>query len=191
MLAGVKSEMTTTIKNGLHILDAFCRKGFMSGIGAIFGGLHRMNNPDDTEKEEGDMPKLRFLEISYTYRGHSDKDFLSHIPGDELPAMLGPFVMAVSFNLNAPPSVNPATGDNGDLPHDPAEKDEEEGNPIPGKKTEVLDRKLTGGEVGWTSRGDNRAEDEQELSFSPESGPGPSCPETAGINTIYTLDTDQ
>ncbi|ODH46227.1 hypothetical protein GX48_07695 [Paracoccidioides brasiliensis] len=75
--------------------------------------------------------------------------------------------MAVSFNLNAPPSVNPATGDNGDLPHDPADKDEEEGNPIPGKKsegvipllnsnaeTEVLVRKLTGGEVGWTSRGD-------------------------------------
>ncbi|ODH34364.1 hypothetical protein ACO22_03110 [Paracoccidioides brasiliensis] len=140
MLAGVKSEMTTTIKNGLHILDVFCRKGFMSGNGAIFGDLHRMNNPDDTEKEEGDMP--------------------NHIPGDELPAMLGPFVMAVSFNLNAPPSVNPATGDNGDLPHDPADKDEEEGNPIPGKKsegvipllnsnaeTEVLVRKLTGGET--------------------------------------------
>ncbi|EEH37043.2 hypothetical protein PAAG_07461 [Paracoccidioides lutzii Pb01] len=178
---------TTTTKNGglkeLH-LDAFCRKGFMSGIGAILEYLHRMNNPDDTEKEEGDVPKLRFLEISYT---------------DELPAMLGPSVMAVLFSLNAPPSVNPATGDNGDLPHDPADMDEEEGNPIPGKKpegvipllnsnagTEVLVRKLTVGEVGSTSKGGNQ--DEQELSFSPVSGSGPATLKLLK-STLYTLDT--
>lgn len=138
---------------GLYLVDTFCRKGFLAGVGSILG--------DRAEGQGGgvDTMALRFLEVSYTYRGHSDPGFLSNIPGDELPSLIVPSLTAVAFRL-APASES--TTDSqlfGGLPNDPADVDEN-GNRIAGQKpqgiiplpsthqgTDLLMEKLTLGKV--------------------------------------------
>ncbi|KAK2769776.1 hypothetical protein FQN53_005918 [Emmonsiellopsis sp. PD_33] len=175
----------------LHLLDTFSRKGFISGLGAILESQHR---------EDPQKGKLRFLEISYTYRGHSDAGFLARIPGDEFPTMLVPSLMAVSFSLNSPPADSQQGGDGGgDLPLDPADVDEE-GKPIPGKKpegivplsngnggVEVLVRKLCG--EGLTVECSENGKEREEF-FPPGSGPGPTGLKMLDA-TLYTIDAGQ
>jgi hypothetical protein len=172
----------------LHLLDVFFRKGFVSGLGGIL---------EDTSREV-----LRFLEVSYTYRGHSDSAFLDRISGDELPTMLVPSLIAASFSLAAP-LTNP-TGP-ADFPDDPADVDES-GVPIPGRKpegiiplghrhpgVEILMRKLTGtgeGEVAERKDDDKNNNDEDEPASLPGSGPGPRNLKMLDT-TIYTLDATQ
>ena len=45
-----------------------------------------------------------FLEINYTFR-HSDEDFMGKIQAPELPMLIGPGLISVSFNLSAPESA--------------------------------------------------------------------------------------
>ncbi|PGH09870.1 hypothetical protein AJ79_05597 [Helicocarpus griseus UAMH5409] len=190
----------------VHLLDVFCRRGFMRGIGGLLEELYREDSGGGggdgaaaTAKNEGTKKSdlnLRFLEISYTYRGHSDRDFLNRIPGDELPTLLVPSIMAVSFSLNAPPSPSSSGGDDADdddcFPHDPADVDEE-GKPIPGKKpegiiplphadrgTEMLVRKLAGGNTN----------DDGNDGAGPDSVPGPVALKMLE-STLYTFDTEQ
>ena len=81
---------------------------------------------------------MRFLEVSYTYRGHSDPGFLSRIPGDELPLMLISSLIAASFRLSpAPSEQDNATGLSEQLPDDPAHVDAD-GNRIPGQKPQGI-----------------------------------------------------
>jgi hypothetical protein len=145
----------------LHLLDVFCRKGFMAGLGDILEDLHESG----TESHEGKTSSsssssksvLRFLEVSYTYRGHSDSNFSSRIPSDELPTMLVPSLIAASFSL-APPITKSSSDEASEFPDDPADVDEN-GVPIPGRKPEgiiplpqaslgvaILMKKLTGKE---------------------------------------------
>lgn len=138
---------------GLHLVDVFCRKGFLAGLGCVLG--------DNAEKDGGaDATALHFLEVSYTYRGHSDPGFLSSIPGDELPSLIVPSLTAVAFRLA---STSESTIDSelfGGFPNDPADVDEN-GSRIAGKKpqgiiplpsthpgADLLMEKLTLGKVG-------------------------------------------
>ncbi|KAL1997635.1 hypothetical protein VTN02DRAFT_1227 [Thermoascus thermophilus] len=155
---------------------------------------------------------LRFLEIAYTYRGHSDSNFLARIPGEELPTMLVPGLLAASFSLAAPPTTTgSADPSSSDLPDDPADVDEH-GVPIPGRKPEgiiplppsnpgtaILVRKLTGGGVGENDavsgsgkeeKEEEEEEEEEESIRPPGSGPGPQTLKMLD-STVYTLDTTQ
>ena len=115
----------------LHLLDVFCRKGFLAGLGSILEELESSASSDSSTA-------MRFLEVSYTYRGHSDSDFLTRIPGDELPLMLVPSLIAASFRLSPPPSgQDNATGLSEQLPDDPAHVDAD-GNRIPGQKPQGI-----------------------------------------------------
>ncbi|PGH13446.1 hypothetical protein AJ80_06315 [Polytolypa hystricis UAMH7299] len=181
----------------LHLLDVFSRPGFMSGLGGIL---------EDLDRSKDKKASLRFLEISYTYRGHSDSDFLTHIPGDELPTMLVPSLVAACFRLTAPPILDAAS--TAGLPDDPADVDEE-GNLIPGKKpegiiplqpsspgTKVLFRKLTGETTSAENKSSETesekegADEEEEQNHPPGSGPGPTGLKMLD-STLYTLDTEQ
>ncbi|PIG69191.1 hypothetical protein AARAC_005093 [Aspergillus arachidicola] len=107
----------------LHLLDVFCRKGFISGIGDILQDL-------DGGGEDGPrcQTTLRFLEISYTYRGHSDGEFLSRIPVDELPGLIVGGLVGVSLRLEATStSASASTAGAGleGVPDDPVDVDED------------------------------------------------------------------
>lgn len=194
----------------LHLIDTFSRKGFIAGLGAI---LEDLNTPDPgTGAPRKSM--LRFLEIAYTYRGHSDSNFLSRIPGEEIPTMLVPGLMAASFSLAAPPTTS-SDPSSSEFPEDPADVDEN-GVPIPGRKPEgiiplpqsnpgtaILVRKLTGGVVEDNNdekavvtkkdadKGREKEEEEEEEDVRPPgSGPGPQNLKMLD-STIYTLDTTQ
>lgn len=183
----------------LHLLDTFSRKGFISGLGAILEDLNAT--------AEG---VLRFLEVSYTYRGHSDSNFLDRIPGDELPTMLVPSLIAASFSLAAPVSRNTNDTTPAEFPDDPADVDEN-GNPIPGRKPEgiiplansnpgvaILMRKLTGEKTEETkaiTKDDKKSDDDDdddkdEPAYRPGSGPGPRNLKMLDT-TVYSLDTTQ
>ncbi|BCR85388.1 uncharacterized protein ACHE_20846A [Aspergillus chevalieri] len=112
----------------LHLLDAFCRKGFYAGIGETLEDLYL----------DGDAASaMLLLEVSYTYRGHSDPDFLSRVHGDEIPLMLVPSLIAVSLRLSPQPQDGSAAGFSNGLPYDPADVDAD-GNPIPGQKPQGI-----------------------------------------------------
>ena len=115
----------------LHLLDVFCRRGFLAGLGSILEELESSTSSDSSAA-------MRFLEVSYTYRGHSDPGFLSRIPGDELPLMLISSLIAASFRLSpAPSEQDNATGLSEQLPDDPAHVDAD-GNRIPGQKPQGI-----------------------------------------------------
>ena len=115
----------------LHLLDIFCRRGFLAGLGSILEELESSASSDSSTA-------MRFLEVSYTYRGHSDPGFLSRIPGDELPLMLISSLIAASFRLSpAPSEQDNATGLSEQLPDDPAHVDAD-GNRIPGQKPQGI-----------------------------------------------------
>ncbi|KAB8203131.1 hypothetical protein BDV34DRAFT_142104 [Aspergillus parasiticus] len=102
----------------LHLLDVFCRNGFISGIGDIL---------QDLDGGGEDDKKLRFLEVSYTYRGHSDGEFLSRIPVGELPGLIVGGLVGVSLRLEA--TFTSTAGGAGagleGVPDDPADVDED------------------------------------------------------------------
>ncbi|KAB8268677.1 hypothetical protein BDV30DRAFT_217974 [Aspergillus minisclerotigenes] len=102
----------------LHLLDVFCRKGFIAGIGDILQDLDGGGEADR---------KLRFLEVSYTYRGYSDGEFLSRIPVDELPGLIGGGLVGVSLRLEATSTSTSSTAGAGleGVPDDPADVDED------------------------------------------------------------------
>ncbi|KAB8216303.1 hypothetical protein BDV33DRAFT_194481 [Aspergillus novoparasiticus] len=125
LLTGSKVKDQDTSGGGglreLHLLDVFCRKGFISGIGDIL---------QDLDGGGGDgrrcQTTLRFLEVSYTYRGHSDGEFLSRIPVDELPGLIVGGLVGVSLRLEAT-STSTSTAGAGleGVPDDPADVDED------------------------------------------------------------------
>ncbi|KAJ9206227.1 hypothetical protein DTO166G4_7467 [Paecilomyces variotii] len=193
----------------LHLLDAFCRKGFMAGLGGI---LEQLNDPESQSKY-GIRSAMRFLEVSYTYRGHADASFLDRIPADELPAMLVPSLLAASFSLAAPPER--PEDSSSDLVDDPLYVDEN-GVPIPGRRPEgvvpfspanagtaLLMRKLTGSEVDHEGleivKQDDRKEEEQQQKQGEDKEPKIHIPGTSPgprnlkmlDSTLYTLNTEQ
>jgi hypothetical protein len=112
----------------LHVIDSFTRPGFWREAAIGLSEEHERAKEAYTEDEEGSRPsgqRLQALEMSYTYRGHSDPEFMSRIAGEELPDLLGSGIVAASFNLLAPPKPPPQENglENG-LLEDPANLDE-------------------------------------------------------------------
>lgn len=128
------------LTNGLqevHLLDVFCRKGFLSGFGQVMDDVATTPAPGDTDAGK---KGIRFLEVSYTYRGHSDKDFLARVPGEEVPSLLVASLVAASLKLAPPPPAESSRVANGlrdEIPSDPADVDEE-GKRIPGDKPQGI-----------------------------------------------------
>ncbi|KAE8146335.1 hypothetical protein BDV25DRAFT_162711 [Aspergillus avenaceus] len=186
-LVGAKGDAGNSNGSGLrelHLLDAFCRKGFVSGIGDI---LDDLDSP-----EQGTQSALRFLEVSYTYRGHSDSDFLSRIPAEELPALLVSSLIAASFRLS-PPASGSDTGLS-DVPDDPADVDEN-GERVSGKKPEgiIPFSSAHSGALLLVDRLIGRASKEVKDVNDPENEPTPSEPPKLRMLdcTLYTLSLDQ
>ncbi|KAF7588938.1 hypothetical protein BBP40_004979, partial [Aspergillus hancockii] len=118
----------------LHLLDVFARKGFIAGIGDILRDLGELPS---TGGQKDTRSALRFLEVSYTYRGHSDSEFLSRVPVDELPGLLVGSLVAASLRLLAPPDAWAGAGGLEGVPDDPADVDEI-GERVAGKKPEGI-----------------------------------------------------
>lgn len=192
----------------LHVLDTFFRRGFVAGLGRVLEELHEQRtNPSKplSEEEKKRISGLRFLEVSYTYRGHSDRKFLDHVPGDELPCMLVPSLIAASFSLSAPPNTKSSPDDKDGVPDDPADVDEN-GVLIPGRKPEgiiplpvdnkgvgILLRKLTAAtdaddEVVVKQKDPDEAN--KDALPEPGSGPGPRDLRMLDV-TLYTLKPEQ
>jgi len=110
----------------LHVIDSFARPGFWRELGEDLTTRNIVTR-GASENGDGDEPKaeqkLRFLEMSYTYRGHTDPEFMARLAGEELPDLLVEGLMAASFNL-APP-LPPAPAEEGqEALEDPANLDE-------------------------------------------------------------------
>ncbi len=71
----------------MHLVDVFARPGFVGNVGKILSA-----------REAG--AGLRFLEVSYGYRG-SDPEFLARVPAAELVGLVGPELVTCAFNLSA------------------------------------------------------------------------------------------
>jgi hypothetical protein len=126
----------------LHVIDSFTRPGFWREAAIGLSEEHERAKEANTEHEDGNRRPsakgLQALEMSYTYRGHSDPEFMSRIAGEELPELLGSGVVAASFNLLAPPEPVPQeNGQEADLLEDPANLDES-GQLIDNKRPEGI-----------------------------------------------------
>jgi hypothetical protein len=125
----------------LHVIDSFTRPGFWREAAIGLSEEHERAKEAHTEDGEGNrLPgqRLHVLEMSYTYRGHSNPDFMSRIAGEELPELLGSGLVAVSFNLLAPPKLPPQEDSlENDLLEDPANLDEK-GELIDNKRPEGI-----------------------------------------------------
>lgn len=116
----------------LHIIDTFARPGFWREAAIGLSEEHERAKEANTEDELGQPPppgqRLQALEMSYTYQGHSDPEFMSRIAGEELPQLLGSGLVAASFNLLAPSRPPPQDDDvESNLLEDPASLDENGG----------------------------------------------------------------
>jgi hypothetical protein len=79
-----------TSLRALHLLDVFAQPHFFDRVA-----------PGLSARERG----LMFLEVNYTVR-HEDRDFLSRIPGLELPLLVSPSLITCSLNVSIPDATN-------------------------------------------------------------------------------------
>ncbi|EXJ85615.1 hypothetical protein A1O1_05981 [Capronia coronata CBS 617.96] len=107
----------------LHLIDSFARPGFFKAIGEIFekrsNGGKSENEGKGEDESEGD-PKggsggqspggLKMVDVSYTFRGHEDSDFLARVQGEELPNLIVKGVVGASFDF-VPEVVDQLAGD--------------------------------------------------------------------------------
>ena len=119
----------------LHMIDTFARPGFWREAAIGLSEEHERAKEEHTENLPGQ--RLQALEMSYTYRGHSDPEFMSRIAGEELPQWLGSGLVAASFNLLAPPRPPHEDGSEPNLLEDPANLDEK-GELIDNKRPEGI-----------------------------------------------------
>ncbi|KAI1617341.1 hypothetical protein EDD36DRAFT_431132 [Exophiala viscosa] len=69
----------------VHFIDTFARPGFFKKLGEMF------------EKRGGDG--VQIVDVSYTFRGHEDSDFLARVQGEELAGLINPGVVAANFDF--------------------------------------------------------------------------------------------
>jgi len=118
----------------MHIIDSFARPGFWKELAEDMEAnviMQKEPGPDAKAVES-----LKFLEMSYTYRGHSDPDFMARLCGEELPDLLSKGLVAASFNL-APPPTPPPAEEGQEALEDPANLDEQ-GELIDNKRPEGI-----------------------------------------------------
>ncbi|KIX06240.1 uncharacterized protein Z518_04215 [Rhinocladiella mackenziei CBS 650.93] len=73
----------------LHIIDSFARPGFFKTLGGLF----------DARSKEGDGKGIKVVDISYTFRGHEDSDFLARVQGEELAGLIVKGIVGASFDF--------------------------------------------------------------------------------------------
>lgn len=79
----------------LHLLDVFAKESFFRDAGKWL----RYNTA--SEPAHAARRGLMFLEVNYTFR-HEDEDFMHKIQATELPDLIGPGLISLSFNLSPP-----------------------------------------------------------------------------------------
>ncbi|KIW88782.1 uncharacterized protein Z519_10829 [Cladophialophora bantiana CBS 173.52] len=73
----------------LHIIDSFARPGFFKTVGGFLEARAKQN------AGEG----LKLVDVSYTFRGHEDSDFLARVQGEELPNLIVKGLVGASFDF--------------------------------------------------------------------------------------------
>jgi hypothetical protein len=76
----------------LHIIDSFARPGFFTTVGSL---LER--HATDTEGNPAEAVKL--VDVSYTFRGHEDSDFLARVQGEDLSSLIVKGMVGASFDF--------------------------------------------------------------------------------------------
>ncbi|KAL6240488.1 hypothetical protein RBB50_012600 [Rhinocladiella similis] len=91
----------------IHIIDSFARPGFFKSVGAILEKRARENAASTQKKADGGGEEregegqggLKVIDVSYTFRGHEDSDFLARVAGEELSTLIVPGLMGLSFDF--------------------------------------------------------------------------------------------
>lgn len=83
----------------LHLLDVFAKPHFFERAAPWL--KHNDGSEDPADERRG----LMFLEINYTFR-HEDEDFMGKIQAPELPLLVGPGLISLTFNLAEPETVS-------------------------------------------------------------------------------------
>ncbi|PNS19678.1 hypothetical protein CAC42_7522 [Sphaceloma murrayae] len=101
-------ERLTSLR-ALHLLDVFTRPGFWSRI-APFLRSTKDNPPKVDEQQSADDPPsprkgLLALSLNYTTQ-HSDPTFLSKVHSSELPLLVSPSLISLSFNIAEADTTN-------------------------------------------------------------------------------------
>ncbi|KAI6856933.1 hypothetical protein KC343_g12293 [Hortaea werneckii] len=78
----------------LHFLDVFAKPGFFKDA-APWLKYNTSETPGEARRG------LMFVEVNYTFR-HEDEDFMGKIQATELPLLIGPGLISVSFNVSPP-----------------------------------------------------------------------------------------
>ncbi|RMY35367.1 hypothetical protein D0866_04659 [Hortaea werneckii] len=78
----------------LHFLDVFAKPGFFKDA-APWLKYNTSETPGEARRG------LMFVEVNYTFR-HEDEDFMGKIQATELPLLVGPGLISVSFNVSPP-----------------------------------------------------------------------------------------
>jgi hypothetical protein len=84
---------TTPLLAELHVLDTFARVGFWETAGRII--QQRAEESRDVAPDAG----LKVLEVSYTYRGFNDEDFLARVGGEEWAQFVTDGAVGLAFGL--------------------------------------------------------------------------------------------
>jgi hypothetical protein len=81
-------ELTPNLRE-LHVIDSFARPGFFASVGKLL------------EKRASSKPGegFKLVDVSYTFRGHEDSDFLARVQGEELAGLIVPGMAGASFDF--------------------------------------------------------------------------------------------
>lgn len=112
-------KTTASSLRELHIVDTFARVGFWKEVGEIFSSA----STSSAESEAG----LKVLEVSYTYRGHFESDFLNRTAGDEWSTIITPGLIGVSLNFSSPPEEDSEASMQAEKPEDQEELKAQDG----------------------------------------------------------------
>ncbi|KAK5236366.1 hypothetical protein LTR47_002317 [Exophiala xenobiotica] len=80
----------------VHVIDSFARPGFFKAVGEILE--KRCGGGDGGDGGSGDNG-LKVVDVSYTFRGHEDSDFLARVAGEELASLIVPGLIGASFDF--------------------------------------------------------------------------------------------
>jgi hypothetical protein len=111
----------------IHIIDTFVRPGFWSTVTKAWN--KRLAEEGGSTDDIG----IKVFEVSYTFRGHEDSDFLARLHGEELPLLIQTSIVGAGFGLV---EVSPEEIPDADAPEAQI-KDSEGNRMIDSKRKEV------------------------------------------------------
>ncbi|KIX95889.1 uncharacterized protein Z520_08597 [Fonsecaea multimorphosa CBS 102226] len=74
----------------LHVIDSFARPGFFKTVGGIL---------ESHAKGGAGGEGLKLVDVSFTFRGHEDSDFLARVQGEDLPNLIVKGLVGASFDF--------------------------------------------------------------------------------------------